>query len=105
MEPLLPQHIELTPGVRSGKPRIVGTRICVSDVVVWTEQGRSPEEIVNDFPQLSLADVHAALAYYHDHRQEIDRQLRASEEFADSLRASVHITLPHNPELSFFRNC
>jgi uncharacterized protein (DUF433 family) len=95
MDSTLSGHIESTPGVRSGKPRIKGTRICVSDVVIWTEQGQSPEEIVTDFPQLSLADVHAALAYYHDHRIEIDRQIRESEEFAKSMRASVQVTVPH----------
>ena len=79
-------HIEATPGVRGGKPRVAGTRICVSDVVLWTEQGRSPDEIVADFPQLSLADVHAALAYYYDHRDEIDSQIRQSDAFVDELR-------------------
>lgn len=79
-------RIEQTPGIRSGKPRISGTRICVSDVVIWTEQGRSPDEIVCKFPQLSLAGVHAALAYYHDHREAIDRQIAESEAFADDTR-------------------
>jgi uncharacterized protein (DUF433 family) len=88
MEPILTQHIESTPGTRGGKPRITGTRICVSDVVIWTEQGRSPEEIVTDFPQLSLSDVFAALAYYHDHREEIDRQMKESEEFARAMETS-----------------
>ncbi len=81
------QHIECTPGVRSGKPRIAGTRICVSDVVIWTEQGRSPYEIVSDFPQLTLADVYAALAYYHDHQADVDRQIKQSEDFAAAMQA------------------
>ena len=73
----VPRHIEVTPGVRNcGKPWIAGTRICVSDVVLWTEQGRSPDEIVADFPHLTLADVYAALAYYYDHQAEIDVSLR-----------------------------
>jgi uncharacterized protein (DUF433 family) len=88
------QHIEATPGVRGGKPRIAGTRICVSDVVIWTEQGRSPYEIVADFPHLTLADVYAALAYYHDHQVEIDRQIKDSEDFAAAMlgeqRAAGH---------------
>ncbi len=87
MEQTIAAHIESTPGVRGGKPRIAGTRICVSDVVLWTEQGRSPEEIVTDFPQLSLASVYASLAYYHDHRERIDQQIRESEEFAAECRA------------------
>ena len=80
-------HIEITPGVRGGKPRVAGTRICVSDVVIWTEQGQSPEEIVTDFGQLTLADVYAALAYYHDHRETIDQQIRDTETFAESMKS------------------
>lgn len=80
-------HIEITPGVRGGKPRVAGTRICVSDVVIWTEQGQSAEEIVTDFIQLTLADVYAALAYYHDHRETIDQQIRDTETFAESMKS------------------
>jgi uncharacterized protein (DUF433 family) len=87
MEPNTTSRIESTPGVRSGKPRVAGTRICVSDIVIWNEQGQSPEEIVTDFPQLSLADVYAALAYYFDHRQQIDRQIKEADAFAEQMRS------------------
>ncbi len=86
MEQSLAAHIEQTPGVRGGKPRISGTRICISDVVIWTEQGQSPDEIVTDFPQLTLADVHAALAYYYDHREAVDHQISQAEAFAAEMR-------------------
>jgi uncharacterized protein (DUF433 family) len=82
-------HIEQTAGVRSGKPRIKGTRVTVADVLLWTEQGMSPYEIVTEFPQLSLADVHAALAYYHDNQELIDRQIRESNEFVARMRAGT----------------
>jgi len=59
--------------VCGGRARIAGHRIRVQDIVLWTEQGRSPDQIVAEFPRLSLADVYAALAYCHDHRDEIDR--------------------------------
>ncbi|MCD4726392.1 MAG: DUF433 domain-containing protein [Pirellulales bacterium] len=85
VESTVVQHIEIAPGVRSGKPRIAGTRICVSDVVIWTEQGRSPYEIVADYPQLTLADVYAALAYYHDHQADIDQQIKESEDFVAAI--------------------
>ncbi|HEX4652394.1 MAG TPA: DUF433 domain-containing protein, partial [Granulicella sp.] len=69
-------HIELTPGTCGGKPRVAGSRIRVQDVVVWHERmGLSADEIVTRYPRLSLADVYAALAYYHDHREEIDSQM------------------------------
>jgi hypothetical protein len=51
-------------------------------------QGRSPEEIVTDFKQLSLADVHAALAYYHDHREAIEAEVRAERDDADRMKPS-----------------
>lgn len=52
----------------------------------WTEEGGSPEEIVGEFPQRSPADVFAALAFYHDHREQIDAEIAADEEFARKLR-------------------
>ncbi len=88
MQPILEkQHIEVTPDVCGGRARIAGHRIRVQDIVLWTEQGRSPDQIVTDFPQLSLADIYAALAYYHDHRGEIDRQIREDDEFVGELKA------------------
>ena len=90
MEPALErQHIEVTPGVCGGKPRIAGHRIRVQDIVLWTEQGQSPDEIVSSLPQLSLADVHAALTYYYDHRDEIDRQIREDDEFIAKTKADL----------------
>lgn len=81
------QHVVKTPGTCGGKARIAGHRIRVQDIVLWNEEGRSPEEIVGEFPQLSLADVHAALAYYFDHRDEIDAEIRADAEFVNRARA------------------
>jgi uncharacterized protein (DUF433 family) len=89
MESTLIQHIDATPGIRGGKPRIAGTRICVSDIVIWTEQGKSPDEIVSEYPHLTLADVYATLSFYHDHRAEIDRQIEESEAFAAALKAKL----------------
>jgi uncharacterized protein (DUF433 family) len=76
MENVIAQHIEMTPGVLGGKPRIAGHRIRVSDVVVWHEKrGLSPDEIVEMvYPSITIADVHAALAYYFDHREEIEAE-------------------------------
>jgi uncharacterized protein (DUF433 family) len=90
IEPVIAEHIEVTPGVCGGKPRIAGRRIRVQDVVVWHEQlGLSPDEIVSEYPQITLADVHAALAYYYDHREEIRRQMDEDEDRAAALRAVV----------------
>ncbi|HJT31572.1 MAG TPA: DUF433 domain-containing protein [Pirellulales bacterium] len=90
MQPTAVNHIEMSPGVCGGKPRIAGTRIRVEDVVVWHElQGKSPNEIVANFPHLSLADVHAALTYYFDHREEIQRQMREARELSSAMRTSI----------------
>jgi uncharacterized protein (DUF433 family) len=84
------RHIVTTPGACGGKPRIDGTRIRVQDIVVWHErQGRSPEQIVASYPQLSLADVHAALAYYFDHCEEIKRQMKEGEELVAQMKAEL----------------
>ena len=82
----LDQHIEITPGVCGGKPRIAGHRITVQNVVIWHERiGRSADEIATEYG-LSLADVYAALAYYYDHRVEIDEAIKDGEAFVEALR-------------------
>ena len=79
-------HIEVTPGVTGGKPRIVGRRITVQNIVVWHERlGTSADEIAAEY-DLSLAEVYAALAYYFDHRAELDRSIRQGEAFAEALK-------------------
>lgn len=76
-------HIDIDSARCGGKPCIAGTRVRVWDVHLWHDlRGRSPEEVVAIFPQLTLADVHAALAYYLDHREEIERQMAEADEIA-----------------------
>lgn len=86
--PVLGEYIAVKPGHCGGKPHIVGHRIKVQHIALWHERmGMTPREIVAQHPTLSLAAVHAALAYYHDHRAEIDADLRAAEEAAERFRA------------------
>jgi uncharacterized protein (DUF433 family) len=59
----LMDHIVLDPTVRSGKPCIRGTRISVYDVLEYLAGGMSGEEIVTEFPELSLDDVRAVLQF------------------------------------------
>ena len=83
MEDIVRQHITKTPGVCGGRACIAGHRIRVMDVVVWHEmRGYSPDEIVGMFPGVTLADVHAALAYYFENREEIVADLRNDDEWA-----------------------
>jgi uncharacterized protein (DUF433 family) len=90
MAPVSTEHIEITPGVCGGKPRIAGHRITVQDVVIWHERmGMNPGEIVATYPTITLADVYAALAYYHDHREEIQERMKADDKFVTEMRAKA----------------
>ena len=84
----LDEHIEL-PDTSGGKPRIRGRRIAVQDIVIWHERlGKTADEIAAEY-DLTLADVYAALAYYFDHRDEIDRRMAEDHAFAEALRAQI----------------
>jgi uncharacterized protein (DUF433 family) len=99
------KHIEITPGVCGGKPRIAGHRIRVQDIAVWHEyQGLSPDEIVAQFPQITLADIYAALSYYHDHREEIRRQMDETEALVERLKRDNPSRLPQKPAVSDVRD-
>ncbi|MFI5379955.1 MAG: DUF433 domain-containing protein [Tepidisphaerales bacterium] len=76
---LEPQHITSISGVCGGKPCISGTCIRVQDIVLRADAGDSPDEILAAFPHIRLSAIHAALAYYYDHREAIDRQIRESD--------------------------
>ncbi|MFO7904821.1 MAG: DUF433 domain-containing protein [Pirellulaceae bacterium] len=64
-------------GICGGRIRIDGTRITVHRIATLYKQGHSPEEIVQTYPHLSLAQIYAALAYYHANRAEIEAELAA----------------------------
>jgi uncharacterized protein (DUF433 family) len=97
----LDQHIEVTLGIAGGKPRIAGHRITVQNIAIWHERlGKSADEIAAEY-DITLADVYAALAYYYDHRSEIDRDIEESKAFIKALRESVPSKLKqklHGPE-------
>ena len=66
-------HITKNPKVRGGKACIVGTRISVKDIVCLHDEGYSPEKMLDVFgTRLTLSQVHAALAYYYDNKDEIE---------------------------------
>src|SRR6266702_4683321 len=82
----LDEHIVATPGTLGGKPRITGRRISVADIVVWHELMRMSADEIADGYDLSLAEIYAALAYYCDHREEIDLGLKKDQAFAEEMR-------------------
>ena len=88
MKPVMAKYIEQTKDVCGGKPRIAGHRIRVQDIAMWHErQGMSPDDIVAEYPELTLANVHAALAYYFDHQEEIRRDIDEADRIIAEAKA------------------
>jgi uncharacterized protein (DUF433 family) len=76
------KHIVRDPNFYGGNPCIDNYKISVHDIAVTHNQGYSPEEIARDhYPVLTLPQVYAALLYYYEHKEEIDREI--AEEAAD----------------------
>ena len=70
-------YVERRSGICGGEPVIVGTRFPVRSVVTNIYRlGMTPEEMVEAWPYLTLAHIHDALSFYHDHRALIDRAMR-----------------------------
>ena len=73
-------------GYCGGQPRIAGTRMAVKFIVgEYVHWRRTPAEICDSHPGITLAQVHAALSYYYDNRMEIDRRLLEDMEFAERM--------------------
>jgi uncharacterized protein (DUF433 family) len=77
--------ITQTPGVCGGRPRIAGTGVSVRTIVGYHRMGETPEEIAAQVPHLTLAQVHAALAYYYVNRDEMDVAIAAEQAEAEQL--------------------
>src|SRR5215212_6253625 len=88
MQPAIIQHIELRPSAIHGqKACVAGTRISVQDIYVWHELlGKSPDVIIAEYPFLTLAQVHSALAYYYDNAEEIRNHVKRGREEAERIK-------------------
>ncbi len=75
------------PKIRGGRPILAGTGVTVRSIVIWYQQGLTPEQIVDQFGHLSLAQVYAALAYYHANRDEIEADLAEEDRLFEALTA------------------
>lgn len=60
------EYISLNPSIRFGKPCIIGTRITVQDILGWLASGMTNDEILEDFPELTIEHIRAALAFAAD---------------------------------------
>lgn len=88
-------YVTKTPGVCGGKACVAGTRVRVMDIAIWHERlGWSADKIVSEIPNLTLSDVHAALTYYFDHREEIEEDIRLNDEIAGRLHVQQPSKLP-----------
>ena len=97
---MIREHIEVGPEAGGPKPRSAGRRIRLQDVVIWHEKlGMSPDEIVHHYSTITRADVCAALAYYWDHRDEIERAIAQEHALVEELRQGytgpLHEKLKH----------
>lgn len=94
----LDSYIESRPGVCGGKPCIAGRRIRVIDVATWHESMRmSTEEIAAEY-DLSPQEIYAALAYYYEHREEIDAQQASDDALVTELQQRFPSQLPRKSD-------
>lgn len=92
------KYIVTDPDIYGGRPIVAGHRIAVIDMAVWTQQGMTPEQIAAEYP-LTLAEIHAALAYYYDHKSELDAQLTT-----DEARLAEYAANDHSPMMEQLRS-
>ncbi len=76
-----------SPETCSDRPRIANTRVTVGRIATLWKQGLTPEEIADNWGYLSLAQVYAALTYYHANREAIEQVLQQDREDYDRLYA------------------
>jgi len=80
-----------------GIARIAGSRIKVKHLVIEHQvHGRTPEQLHESHPHITLSQIHAALAYYHDNKATIDQQIRDDEAIVERMRAENE---PYQKEL------
>lgn len=75
--------------VRGGRPRIAGSGVTVQRIVGWYKLGLTPEEISDNFGHIDLAQVHAALAYYHANRDQIEAAIADDEAEGDRIEQDL----------------
>jgi len=79
--------ITRTPGIKRGAPHVAGTGVTVRTIVRWHHSGLSPEEIAIRIGHLSLAQVHAALAFYYSNQETMDREMAEEETESDRIES------------------
>lgn len=72
-----------------GTVRVIGSRVTLDTIIGYFEQGESPEDIVDGFPTLRLADVYAVVSYYLKNKNAVRAYLREHEKRAKGLKKKV----------------
>lgn len=81
MPTVIHPHVMIDPSICGGSPVIAGTRFPVRSAVIYVlKHGLTPEELVARFSHLTLAQVHDALSYYYDNREEIEKDIVQNSE-------------------------
>ena len=71
-------------------PTLAGTRVKVVEIVLdHLVRGWDAEDIRREFPELSLGQIHSALGYYYDHKEEIDADIQRRRDVAKEIRAKI----------------
>ena len=83
-------HIARDEGICGGHPRIAGTRLKVQHIALEYEYlGWAPDQICDAHPEIGLAEIHTAISYYYEHKNEIDEAIRQDREFAEQMRKEI----------------
>lgn len=69
------EHIVKVRGICGGRPTVRGTRIAVSEIALRERRGETVHEMLEAWPHLTPSQVHAGLAYYYDHKADIDAEV------------------------------
>ena len=80
-------YITITPEVKGRSPIIAGTRTKVTDIAIQYEFiGMTPDQIIEQFPHLTLAQIHDALSYYYEHKSDLDRAYKNDQLLTNELQ-------------------
>lgn len=79
--------ISRRPDFKGGRPVIAGTGVTVQRIAMWYKLGYSPEETARQIRHVTVAQVYAALAYYHANREEVERGFAEDEAAGERLEA------------------
>lgn len=91
-------HITKDPEVCGGRACVAGTRVRVLDIVVASQMGLGPEQILGEYPSLnSVYDVYAALLYRNDHPDEIAEAIEEDGRIAERIQRDREEFLKRSP--------